>query len=166
MSQQEDDQKAEELYLARIFIEWLNKKEDRDYICSSSKVQQSLVDVYAKSVSGKFTDIKIQVTTAEADYEKIRGITLARMKKYGDKSQPRPISFNPVEWILRSLENKENAIGNEDKGQITLLLKAGAVLRPSNAENLKIPASPYKEIYVVYKPTNQSMIDNPVIRLK
>jgi len=121
VSQQEHNQKLEELHVASIFTKWLNNKNGSDYICHNDTIPQSLpVDVIAVSKSRKFKDIKIQVTTAEADYEKIRGSKFSAMKKRDEKIEAKPISLNPTEWIMNSLENKRgnNGIRGENKNEI------------------------------------------------
>ena len=169
MSYSQENKKKKELYIAGIFIEWLNVKEKFDYICKSHTVENSIVDVIAISESKRFPDIKIQVSTAEAIWEERFGKKLSAMRKHGDKGQSIGIRFNSQQWILESIKKKEErGSRNENKGDIILLLGVRACIRPQDIENKKIlPAmSSFKEVYIVFEPTCQNKCDRPVVQLK
>ncbi len=150
-----DKKKENELKFAKVFIDWLNKKNNFDYFVIPNEKEnkkESWADVYAVSRSRKFEQLDLQLVTSDGHSLK----NLAKSKKINKKTGQIAIvttDLNSEERVKEMIYEKEQSYSQEVKQSIILLIQKEVGPEFNEEYFFKIFQdfnSDYKGIYLVH----------------
>ena len=130
MIKNSEKQKYSEIEWANFFSQWLNSELGSDYKPFANEVEKSIVDIFLKSPSKKFTKLRLQLTSGEPQIE----------YRYSAMMRKRPCSEREAISQNNSIADIDNAIFRKTKQSIekygesetnsTILLVHGLLMEP------------------------------------
>jgi hypothetical protein len=144
--------KESEETCAEYFINWVNDTYNLDYYVVPNEQEDSEIDVFAISKSGRPT-LKLQIVTSRGKTLEMASKNKRRLKQ-GKKFIGSNVEW--VEWIVKAIEQKEKKKYPIELMENLILLIEGCLPVPNPdfvVENFKtLSTSSFKCIYYVSKP--------------
>jgi len=107
-----------ELQHAQVFVKYLNQKHSLDYEAYNYPDEDSEIDAYATSVSGK-PQLNFQNVYSGGEFEKT---SIQNMRKNEDEEMKR-LDVEPHSWIFEGINKKEKEYPEDVKKNIILLVE-------------------------------------------
>ncbi len=146
-------QKLHELEYAQFFIDWFNGKYGLDYKVLPNKEEYSDTDIFADSDTQE--QLLLQNVTSGGEMLELAHVSAGQIQR---GEQINAMQVRPLEWISKSIDDKEKKYGN--LAQSLMLLVEGFLPVPSPEEisglSAKYKDSKFKAIFYVSPPVLSS----------